>query len=185
MDMIVGFVWEFMGRESSQLLALLALGVTFRHASATRRHNILSVRPFLTSFVTKGTTDREGRASVRLMNHGLGPAFIRSFAVLKDGGRVVDLESDARAVLGGRPIKSLVTSSLGNSYAVPPGETHELLGVELTLKEGESIEDIVATLNCYDLVVTYACGYKKKYTFDSKKNENKSQERRILGIRIS
>lgn len=65
----------------SILAALCALALTLNQIRATRKHNYLSVRPFLRFGWTAGENDD----GIWIKNVGLGPAIITDFSILKDG----------------------------------------------------------------------------------------------------
>lgn len=86
------FSWEVVAALASAIIALCALFLTIWQARQTQRHNKLSVTPFLTTWSTQEFTSHHYR--VLLLNNGIGPALIRSFAIEVDGHLVGGPPSD-------------------------------------------------------------------------------------------
>jgi len=80
-----------MGIEPYDLIAAIvasaALIVTFWQLSVVRKHNQLSVRPFLAFWSWHDGTDNT--YSLYLQNNGIGPAIITSFSVYVDNKRIL------------------------------------------------------------------------------------------------
>jgi hypothetical protein len=77
---------------ASLIIAMCALVFTIKQARDAHRHNKLSVTPFLTTWFTQDFTSHHYR--VLLINNGIGPALIRSFAIEVDGHFVGGPPSD-------------------------------------------------------------------------------------------
>lgn len=161
------FILDFLGQYAGEVIAACALGLTIYHAMIARRHNILSVRPHLTQFTHREKRPGRGVLAFRLMNNGVGPAFIKSFQLLLDGKPVSDVDQALVTVLPGRQYSHTVTM-LGNDYAMPAGEVCDLLVLVLPLASGETLEPIEEQLNRFDLVVEYVCAYEKPRTLDTR-----------------
>lgn len=167
--LMVGFIWDFLGRYAAEVIAACALFFTAYEAITARRHNVRSVTPHLTTFTHRNKSPGQGILAVRLMNNGVGPAFIRSFKVLLDGKQVTDLDAALEEVLKGRSYDHTITT-LGNDYAMSAGEVRDLLVVRLPLREGEGLEDVEKQLTRFDLVIDYASIYRKMKPIDTRKN---------------
>lgn len=72
--------WTFAG-----VAAVCAGIVTLCEIHATRKHNRLSVKPFLTDHTYTVYTNNGATESFELTNNGLGPALIKKFEVIMDG----------------------------------------------------------------------------------------------------
>lgn len=75
--------WEVITGTASAVIALCALALTLWQAVVTRSHNKLSVKPYLQTW--SHTDEANNRYQIDLMNNGIGPAFIKSFAIQVDG----------------------------------------------------------------------------------------------------
>jgi hypothetical protein len=64
------------------VIAVLSLAVSVGEARATRRHNRITVRPFLELRVD---LRQDGKAGLQLINAGLGPAAITRTVLSLDG----------------------------------------------------------------------------------------------------
>ena len=81
------------------VIAVLSLAVSVSEARATRRHNRISVRPFLELRVT---LSQGRRAGLQLINAGLGPAVITRAILTLDGQSLGEYGEDSVNVLRGQ-----------------------------------------------------------------------------------
>jgi len=81
------------------VIAVVSLVVSIYEARATRRHNRISVRPFLELRVG---LPQGGTAGLQLINAGLGPAAITRTVLTLDGEPLGDYGEDSVNVLRGR-----------------------------------------------------------------------------------
>lgn len=158
---------DLLEKHAGSLIALCALGLTVYQASIARRHNRLSVRPHLARFTYRDITPGRGVLAVRLLNKGIGPAFIKSFQILLDGVPITDPDEALSTVLAGRKYNLHVTT-LGDDYAMSAGEEKDLLILVLPLKGGETLEQVEEQIDRFDLVVKYNSAYKELGTLDTR-----------------
>ena len=78
--------WQVIIGISSVVIAICAIVVSIWHGVQTRKHNKLSCKPHLTTWMNSD----KGKAcySVDLINNGLGPALIEKFTVKVKKGKV-------------------------------------------------------------------------------------------------
>jgi hypothetical protein len=97
---------------SSIMIAVLALAVSVYQSVLARQHNRQSVRPVL-QLQTRFRPG--GKAGLRLVNVGLGPAVITSSVVSVDGQELGDYNEEASNLIRGsvRPRPSAVTFESG------------------------------------------------------------------------
>lgn len=76
---------EFLRAWLPIILSICAISLTAYQASATRRHNRLSVQPRVDWQVK---VDLRGSATYKLVNKGFGPAMLREITLLVDGKAV-------------------------------------------------------------------------------------------------
>jgi hypothetical protein len=81
-------IWKFTGENASEIIAFSALGLAVWQGYIARRHNKLSVRPYLTFSST--FLDEEPHFTVDIKNNGLGTAIITDYKVLIDGATQED-----------------------------------------------------------------------------------------------
>lgn len=165
---LVAQSFDFLGKHTAEIIALCALGLTIYQAIVARRHNILSVQPYITEFNHRETSPGRGVLTFRLMNHGVGPAFITGFKILLDGKPVKDVDEALAEVLKDKKYNHSITR-LGEGYAMPAGETKDVLILEMPLGPYESLDDTEERLNRFDVVVDYQSAYKKRATLDTRK----------------
>ncbi len=165
--MVAQFV-DFLGQHAAEIIALCALGLTIYQAIVGRRHNVLSVQPYITEFNHREISPGRGLLAFRLMNHGIGPAFITGFQILLDGKPVKDVDDALAEVLKDKKYNHSITR-LGEGYAMPAGETKDVLILEMPLGPDESLDEIEDRLDRFDVVVDYRSAYKKSATLDTRK----------------
>src|SRR5258708_33930476 len=72
-------IWNWLGRNAQQIIALMALFVAVWAGYASRRHNRLSVRPELMQYME--ATENDLMFTLGVKNCGLGPARILEFGL--------------------------------------------------------------------------------------------------------
>ena len=150
---------------SSVAIALLALAATFWQAHISRRHNRLSVRPFL--------EHREERIqgehiSVSIVNHGIGPALLEEvyFTVSPNTQRLdIDGLLD-KIVLAMKPTKGAwECGTFSGKHVFPPGGITTVVKLELTLEDDENFEIINKILNDASIHIVYRSMYNELYRY--------------------
>lgn len=173
MEQIIASVWEFLGDNTAEVVALCALFFTAFQLHATRKHNKLSVKPHLVTFVNRNREPGKGSLSAKLMNNGLGPAIIKNYQIYLDG-KMLEIKSSKEAEETLKKIlhdKKLITTSatlLGKRYAMPSKESKDIMIVNFVLERDNEFEEIESRLK-FDLVVEYESIYGEEYIFDSRK----------------
>ena len=132
---------------SSVAIALLAMFATFWQAHIARRHNRLSVRPFM--------EHRQERipgqhVTVSIVNHGLGPATLTTvfFTVLSCPDKLTIDDFLDRLVLAMKPTNGEWESVVfQGKNAIPPGREVPLIKLELTAADDENLKIISKCLN--------------------------------------
>ena len=84
--MYFSYFWNWLSANASNVIALSALAATFWQAYISRKHNKLSVKPYLTTWTT---TSSDGYVIVKIINNGVGPAHIKSFSIFVDGQKMI------------------------------------------------------------------------------------------------
>lgn len=163
--MIVIF-FDWVGHHAAEIIALCALFFTAYQAIIQRRHNILSVKPHITTFTHRNKTKTAGQLQLQLMNNGLGPAFIDRFQVYLAGERC-EANAAVNSVLGDLSKNSSITT-LGDDYAMRPDEIRSLLVVTFPIASDEQFDTVEQKLNKLDLEVHYSSAYGEKFVYDSR-----------------
>lgn len=174
MECIVKLV-NFIGNHAAEIIALCALLFTGYSTYATRRHDRLSVKPHLTTFVHRSQKPGEGFLAISLLNNGLGPALIDSYEILIDGSPLKiknsnEAEKPLREVLGSLNFNHSVTV-LGKQYSMPANERKDILILQFEAKTNTDFESVEEKLNRFDLVVKYRSMYGKSFEYDSREND--------------
>ncbi|MBO2638287.1 hypothetical protein I6M42_16800 [Shewanella algae] len=162
--------------ESSDIIALvavfisvLALAATFWQAHSSRRHNILSVRPRLSS--SNNVKQKSDKIEYSISNKGLGPAIITYFGISIDGKH-----QNLSSIQHGDDIKAIF-SKLGinldqwqwamsvhdSESTISSGETALILGFYNCLENEESYEALRNTLPRLRFHIKYMCMYGNTY----------------------
>lgn len=172
MERIVASIWELLGNNAAEIIALCALFFTAHQAYTTRRHNRLSVKPRLATFITSDRFPGKALLSAKLINNGLGPAIIKSFQIYLDGNRLeikssTQMEDALKKVLHDKKLITTSATFLGKNYAMPAKESKDIVIVNFVLERDNEFEEIVSRLK-FDLVVEYESIYGDKDVFDSR-----------------
>lgn len=91
---IIEYSFEGIGAIASAIIALCAFVLTIFQFCSTKKHNLLSVKPRLTSWLdanyvlNENTGLQDFHYKVYLSNIGIGPALIERFDVYVDGDKV-------------------------------------------------------------------------------------------------
>jgi hypothetical protein len=160
-----GYIWDLIGNNASNVIALAAVAFTWYQATLTREHNRLSVRPHLQTHTdtTKNYDQPVAYISykVELRNNGLGPA-IKGWVVFLDGAEksvpnvkaVEDLIKD----LVPNTLKHVVRF-LGKNEAMRASDSQVILELNLPiLNEAESLH-LEAQLGRLAIVIEYTSMY--------------------------
>lgn len=158
---------EFLRSNAGVVIAVSALALTIIQAQITRRHHRLTVRPHLTSFTFTNKSPGKGVLVYKLLNKGIGPAFIKRFAIYLDNKAIASVEIALTELLSGHKFDHKVTT-LSTDYAMSPGEEKDLLAIVIQLKENVQLEQIEKQLNRLDLVVEYQSAYKEPFRLDTR-----------------
>ena len=155
---------------ASAVIALCALGVTIWQGRQNYKHNKLSVRPFLGTFMyTDIVNKKTARRTFELMNCGIGPAIIKNFVLLYDGKEV---SRNNRKIYYAflqnllADFEEVEISGYGPGAAMQIGEKLLLLSFDYNFEK----QDISFT-NKLNLIVDYQSIYGDEvFTYDSKRD---------------
>lgn len=171
--MCVSCFWSWLSINSSNVIALCALILTVWQAIVARKHNKLSVTPYLTTW-THVDTDKCSYA-VEILNNGIGPALIKSFQIFVDGHEIKgqDLEILQKALKIAFPQYSYhsYNSFLSEGYMMSPKESRNLLTIQFLGPNFPSKEEIDHAAKRVKIIIEYESIYEEKYAFDSSKFE--------------
>lgn len=158
--------WRFLGENQAEIIALCALTFTAYQTIQSRRHDVLTVRPFLASFVYEEFESDVTQLRFEISNRGLGPAMIRSF-VIEINGKETDIESAAKSALEGIKCR-LHHTQLGSGYAMLPSECKDVVSVIFDGSTEELVSEIKRRLDQIHLTIRYESAYGKKFSFTTK-----------------
>jgi len=166
---------------SSIVIALCALVFSIWQGIQARRHNRLSVRPYLTSSMHNSEDNGIYSHAVYLENNGLGPALIDEF-VMKCDGRIITLLAYDQIK---RILKSLFPNSnctptaeyIANGYSISAKERIAILNIQFVvgyiMPSNEVLEDAD---NRIEIEVAYKSFYGEQFHYSSLE-ERKKQTR--------
>ncbi|MDX3775788.1 hypothetical protein QE250_16875 [Chromatiaceae bacterium AAb-1] len=151
-------------------MALCALGLTIWQTRVTRKHNRLSVKPYLNT--ERLIKHNPTILTVNLVNNGLGPATIDKFEFcLRDGSPLPD-SGDVSLL---HTMESyfpehaahIMTFYMRPNYAIVAGEKKVLLEMVFKCESPPSEDFIDAQLKKVRLIVKYKSIYKEVFEYDS------------------
>jgi hypothetical protein len=129
------------------VISIIAAGILCWQLYVQRRHNRLSVKPHLNTWLTRNNPSYD----FCLMNNGLGPAQIERFEIYVDGKKVDKereemYESAFRLIFPKASFKCTNYAYLNAGYAIPAGKEITLYGIEF--KEGTPTDkEFMETIN--------------------------------------
>ncbi len=167
--MLANVNWEIVAGISGSIIALCALGLTIWQAFLSRKHNKLTVKPYLTTWST--ILADEYFYQIDLMNNGVGPALIQSFRVFIDNEELSGTESE----LIDRAIKMLFpktgynsyNSFLSKGYMMAAKDKHELIKIKFSDISKLKFEDVEHAYKRIRILIEYESIYNEKHIFDS------------------
>lgn len=155
---------------SSAIIAVLALLTTLWQGYIARKHNRLSIRPFLEHRQAR----IEGQyVTVSIINRGLGPAMLESvfFTISSNRKKLTIDEFLDHIVLGMKPTKGAwETVIFQGKTSIPPGTEVVLIKLELTADDHENLRIIDERLNDATIHIVYRCLYGKRATYTESLN---------------
>ena len=158
-------MFEILSNYSAQIIAACALLFATYHASQQRKHNKLSVKPHISSFVQSNRTESECHIRLELHNNGLGPAFINNFKIYLDNEPTTFSE-----------VSSFVSENIpcnqgffkfNEGSAFPVGEVKHIIYITFSNEYSASFEKIYKRFNRINLSVDYECAYGIARKFDN------------------
>lgn len=149
---IAGFIFNVTLEGAAFVVSLVAISLTIWEGIATRRHNRLSVRPYIISRKTRDWSPKGMRYRYVLSNTGLGPAIVRELSLTVKGEKVTGEDPAAEVVkrcCGAAGLKYEVNSSSEPSpgYCLKPGEDYLLAEVFFPGLLREKEEELAKTLD--------------------------------------
>lgn len=159
------------------IVSLLAFGLTLWEARTTRKHNRLSVRPYVVSRQKKGRSKEGVSISYEFINSGLGPALIEELKVNLERKKIEaddPVEEMLKRCLARKLPYVLKSSSVPSpGYCLKPGEEYlfaEVFFPGLTPEQEVALGELLRPAG---LVLRYASFYGEKFVFSGVKEEAK------------
>jgi len=164
--------WEAIAGFSTAVIALCAFVLTIWQGCVMRRHNRLSVRPYLTTWLHSDTAKHI--YAIALLNNGLGPALIKSFRLEVDGrvmiGEGMEPIDKGLKILFSQYQYHRSGSFVAKGYMMPAKVSHNLATVQFFGEKVPTPEEVDhAFKKRGKLLIEYESIYKEKWTLDSSK----------------
>jgi hypothetical protein len=179
MEIMCEIDWQIMVGVASSIIALCALTFTIWQGFLARKHNRLSVRPQLTSWM-ENHISKNGYFKYTLINNGLGPARIEEFQVKVDGEDIVG-ERTERIEKASEKIfpKQKYTyraefSYFGKGHWIPAKEKVDIFKAQFDNRHwpfSKSIEEEIRKRA--KLIITYTSIYGERFYFPDEEEEVK------------
>ena len=165
------WLWDFLGANFEAIIAFCALSLTVCQLAISRRHNRISVRPFLVANSSTVESDGKFFYEYSICNAGIGPACIKSFEV-KHNNRILNnkptvLEQQLESIIS---FKLSHISTFNIDYVLEPKREKLLLRFDVSsLNDKNIIKDIMEkSLDSLHLVIEYESFYGDQFTFDTR-----------------
>lgn len=167
--------WEAIAGIASAVIALCALALTLWQAAVIRSHNKLSVKPHLETW--SHTDETNNRYQIDLMNNGIGPALIKSFAIQVDGqtisGEGTEPMDKALKILFPQYSYHSHQAYVVSGYMMSEKENRPLVIIEFFGSQLPKLEEVDHATKRARLIIDYESIYGDKDrldTYESKSN---------------
>ncbi len=169
--------WQIIIGISSVVIAICAIVVSIWHGVQTRKHNKLSCKPHLTTWVHRGVD--KSYYSVDLINNGLGPALIENFTVKVDGEvipgeREEPIEKALELLFPGLNYHKLYKAFLAKGYSMAAKDKRTIVAIQFSspLPDPEFVEN---ALNRGDIEVAYKSFYEEPFLLSTKEEKGRKR----------
>lgn len=126
--------WNYIGDNAANIIALSAVAVVTYQAWLTRKHNRLSVRPHLQTYIDRQDGEGVFKYELHLRNNGLGPAVIKKWTVYLDGiEQPLPTPKDVQGFFEGLIPKytNLATRFIGKNDVMRSNDSQALLVIKM------------------------------------------------------
>jgi hypothetical protein len=149
---------------SSVTIALLALITTFWQAHISRRHNRLSIRPFVVEYQERFPGEH---ISVSIVNRGIGPALVEEcYFTIPPNSQKLDIDGLIDKIVLQMKCKVPVDSeTFSGKTMLPPGKITSVIKFELTSKDDENFRIISKILDDVSIHIVYRSLYKELFRY--------------------
>jgi len=168
---------DFFGSHLEAILALCALFLTIYQSLLTRKHNRLSVKPKLSSFTDfQRPFNSTIIYSVKVVNRGLGPAYINRFRIIYE-----DKEYEITEI---EHIHALVLKEFGGqldgaqSYygflrkgaVLGNADSFQIANLFLSVANDDEARLIPSRIAKFNMIMDYESAYKEKDSYDTRRD---------------
>lgn len=186
----LGFSADTIIAAMAVVVALISGAFTAYQAYLSRRHNRLSVKPHITTWLDEeekteigftGKLESTYILCCDVMNNGIGPAIIRKYTVYFDGKPIGDnadikvLEKAIGGIIDAQKWNCQWHVSItGKDYPFPAGERTALLRIKIPMHLQFDKTPYLELMDRFDAIFEYECMYGNKFTHQAKpENERK------------
>ena len=169
--------WRVIIGISSCIIALCALIFTTWQGFQARKHNKLSYRPHLTTWVHSDAD--KGFYVVDLINNGLGPALIENFILRVDGkiipGEKTEPIEKALKILFPNHNYNCYHSFVSKGYSMAAKDKRTIVSVQFTNPPFPTSEFVEHALNRGDIEISYKSFYNEIFRLSTKDEKPNKQ----------
>lgn len=181
MDTIASYGADNIIAGMAMLVALFTGVFTAYQAFLTRKHNRLSVKPDVTTWINEDNADGYYILRCDVKNNGIGPAIIRDYSVFYEGHKIgsnqnrkaleaaIEEKIDAQS---GIIRKSVAV--FGKDYPFPAGTEQTLLEIQISNHTQFDKKPYQDFIDKFDADFTYECIYGKTFTHSTKNSKDKN-----------
>lgn len=159
--------WSGLGSNAPEIIATCAMVATVVQAYLTRKHNRLTLRPYLNATFLSGPSEnsRYIEASITLHNVGLGPALLEQLSLKTSGGLVPANAENIEELLRDRfgPKAELPWFvSPHSSCVLKAGEDFDLLKLRVPMNDGHTRHTVDQWMKSL-IKINYRSAYNEKF----------------------
>ena len=166
--------WQIVIGISSTVIALCALWFSLWQGVQARKHNRLSFRPHLDTWIHSNA--EKGFYAVELINNGIGPAIIEEFSVTVDGKRISGnraerLEKALKIILPNLSYQSH-QSFLAKDYSMAPKERCTIVAIQFAGPQFPPKDFVEHALNRGDIEISYNSFYEERFHLSTREEQS-------------
>lgn len=161
------------------LIALITGIFTAYQAFLTRKHNRLSVKPHITTWINEDSADGYYILCCNVMNNGIGPAVIKDYSVFYDGTKIGS-NQDRKALEAAIEEKIKTQTGIirqkievfGRDYPFPAGAQQTLLEIQIATNLRFDKKPYQDFIDKFDADFIYHSMYGEQFTYSTKDNKD-------------
>ncbi len=179
METISAFGAETIIATMAMVVALFTGIFTAYHAFLTRKHNRLSVKPHITTWIDESNVNKYYILRCDVMNNGIGSAIIKDYSVFYEGNKIGSSQNRKKLEIAieeklktQQDIIRKKVAVFGKDFPFPAGSKQTLFEIQIPTHSQFDKKPYQEFLDKFDADFTYECMYGKKFKHSTKDHKD-------------